>query len=350
MFVRLLLVILSFGIVSIGSKASPVEVGPGSIGLQTVQQHRKGDSLLLSELPALVRGWTDKCLIEERTSSERALECWQHAAEALKPYIKDLRGPLIDQVEQLQSTWLKRVEDLQLYRRKPVAQSVAAIVRPVSTRFNQSDPNRLAETAMCSSRKLGDYRTCLASPVKIGDGRYKFKLKQECTQGSIAAISTTDEKGRCLRRVISLSAESRSVTVSSTEVPEILDAIPFGDGDIYECYERRHENVSCDGATDYSQSASLGENLPKEQAHAAAQQKIKARQQKAAVKKRLRQADQKSERRKKVVVSDGQNQKRLKKREATEKAALEVTAEKQARPKSKNLMCILFGRSCAPKT
>ena len=349
MFLRLLCVSLSFGVLSIGSNASPVEIRPGSIGSQTVQQLRKADSLLLTELPVLVRGWTDKCLTEERAGSERALECWQRAAAALEPYLKDLHGPLIHQVEQLQSRWLRRVEDLQLYRRKPIAQNVAAVVRPVSTRFNQSDPNRIAETAMCSSRKLGDYRPCLAAPVKIGDGRYQFRLKPECTRGSIAAVGTTDEKGQCLRRVISLSAGNPSATVSSGDVPEILDAIPFGDGDTYECYARRHENVSCDGATAQSESASSAEILPKKKARPAVQQKFKARPEKVAVKKRLQQAEQKSQRRKKVVVANRQT-KNLKKREVTEKAALEVAAEKPSRRKSQNLMCILFRRSCAPNT
>lgn len=351
MFLRLLLVIMSIGVLSNASKASSVDARQGSIGSQTVQQMRKADSLLLTELPLMVRGWTDKCLSEERIGSERALNCWQHAAAALEPYLEELRGPLIDQVEYLQSTWLRRVEDLQLYRRKPVTKSAAAVVRPVSTRFNQSDPNRLAETAMCSSRKLGDNRTCLAAPVKIRDGRYKFSLKPECTQGSIAAIGTTDEKGRCLKRVISLSAGDRPVTVSSRAAPEILDAIPFGDGDTYECYARRHENVSCDGAAAEKEPSSLEENPPKKKARAAAvQQKVKTGQQEVAVKKRSQHADQKSQRRKKVVVANSQPKKRLKKQEATEKAALEVAAEKPARRKSRSLTCIVFGRNCAPNT
>jgi hypothetical protein len=244
MFLRLFLVSLSIGLLTDGSKAGPVEADPGSVEFQAVQQLRKADSLLLTELPVLVRRWTDKCLIEERISSERALDCWQRAAAALGPYLKDLRGTLIDQIEQLQATWLRRVEDLQSYRSTRAAQSAAAVVRPVSTRFDQSDPNRLAKTAMCSTRKLGDYRSCVAAPVKIGEGRYKLSLKPECARGSIAAIGTFDEKGRCLRRVISLSAGDQPVIVSSGAMPRVLDAIPFANGDTYECYARRHENMS----------------------------------------------------------------------------------------------------------
>jgi hypothetical protein len=100
--VRLLIASLSIGFLSSGPEAGPVEAGPGPSGSQAVQQLRKADSLLLTEMPALVRRWTDKCLIEERTGSEQALDCWRQAASALVPYLKDLRGPLIEQVEQLQ--------------------------------------------------------------------------------------------------------------------------------------------------------------------------------------------------------------------------------------------------------
>lgn len=347
MFLRLFLVSLSFGLLTIGSKASPVEAEPGSVEFQAVQQLRKADSLLLTELPVLVRRWTDKCLIEERISSELALDCWQRAAAALVPYLKDLRGPLIDQIEQLQATWLRRVQDLQSYRSTRAAQSLAAVVRPVSTRFDQSDPNRLAETAMCSTRKLGDYRSCVAAPVKIGEGRYKLSLKPTCARGSIAAIGTFDEKGRCVKRVISLSAGDQPAIVSSGAMPRVLDAIPFGNDDTYECYARRHENMSCNAASAPSESASSTE-VPKKKARSVMRQKIRAQQEKVALKKRFQEADQKSQRRMKVVAANGQAQKRLKKQQAGEKAALEVAAEKPVRRKSKGVLCVLFGHNCAP--
>ena len=336
---------LIIGFLSSGSEAGPVEAGPGP---QAVQQLRKADSLLLTEVPALVRTWTDKCLIEERNGSEPALDCWRQAAAALAPYLQDLRGPLINKVEQLQSTWLRRVEDLQSYRHAAAAAaSAAAVVRPVSTRFNQSDANRLAGTAMCSSRKLGDYRTCLVAPVKVGDGRYQLKLKAECARGSIAAVGVTDERGRCLRRVISLSAGDRPVLVSSRTEPRVIDAIPFGRGDTYECYARRHDNLSCDAASAQGNSASLIEDLPKKKARTVLRQKIRTGQ---AAKKALQQADKKPQRRKKVIAANGQTQKRLKKSQTAEKAALAAVADKPGRRKPKGVMCILFGRNCTPNT
>jgi hypothetical protein len=338
--VRVFTACLIIGFLSSASEAGPTEAG---LGPQAVQQLRKADSLLLTEVPALVRRWTDKCLIEERNGSEPALDCWRQAAAALGPYLKNLRGPLINQVEQLQSTWLRRVEDLQSYRHA----AAAAVVRPVSTRFNQSDANRLAGTAMCSSRKLGDYRTCLVAPVKAGDGRYQLKLKAECARGSIAAIGITDERGRCLRRVISLPAGDRPVLVSSTTEPRILDAIPFGRGDTYECYARRHDNLSCDAASAQGDSASSIEDLPKKKARTALRQKIRTGQ---AAKKASQHVDKKLQRRKKVITANGQTQKRLKKSPAAKKAALAAVADKPVRRKPKGMMCLLFGRNCTPNT
>jgi hypothetical protein len=343
---RLLVAGLSIGFLSSGSEAGPVEARPGPTGAQAVQQLRKSDSLLLREMPVLVRRWTDKCLIEERTGRERALDCWRQAASAVAPYLKDVRSPLMEQVEHLQSTWLRRVEDLQSYVNAAAAPSATAVVRPVSTRFNQSDPNRLAETAMCSSRKLGDYRTCLAAPVKIGDGRYKLKLKAECARGSIAAVAVTDDKGRCSRHVISLASGNRPVLVSSRARPRVLEAIPFGTGDTYECYARRHENVSCDAASAQRDSASV-EGLPKKKARTGVRQKIRTAQ---AAKKGSQHADLQPQRRKKIIVANSQALKRLKKSQATEKAALAAGADKPVRRKSKRVMCILFGHNCTPNT
>ena len=343
---RLLIAGLSIGFLSSGSEASPVEAGPGPTS-QAVQQLLKADSLLLTEMPVLVRRWTDKCLIAERTGRERALDCWRQAASAVAPYLEDGRSPLMEQVEQLQSTWLRRVEDLQSYRNAAAALSSAAVVRPVSTRFNQSDPNRLAETAMCSSRKLGDYRTCLAAPVKIRNGRYQLELKAECARGSIAAVAVTDDRGRCSRRVISLSSGNRPVLVSSRAQPRVLDAIPFGAGDTYECYARRHENVSCDAASAQRDSTSSVEDLPKKKARTAVRQKIRAAQ---AAKKGSQHADQQPLRRKKVIAANSQTLKRLKKSQTSEKAALAAGADKPVRRKSKRVMCILFGHNCTPNT
>jgi len=344
---RLLIAGLSVGFLSSGSEAGPIEAGPHPTGAQAVQQLRKADSLLLTEMPVLVRRWTDKCLTEERTGREQALDCWRQAASALGPYLKDVRSPLMQRVEQLQSTWLRRVEDLQSYRNAAAAASAAAVVRPVSTRFNQSDPNRLAETAMCSSRKLGDYRPCLAVPVKIGDGRYQLKLKAECARGSIAAVGVTDERGRCSRRVISLSSGNRPVLVSSRAQPRVLDAIPFGTGDTYECYARRHENVSCDAASAQGESTASVEDLPKKKARTAVRQKIKTAK---SAKKGSQHAEQQLQRRKKVIAANSQSLKRLKKSQAAEKTALAADADKPVRRKSKRVMCILFGHNCTPNT
>jgi hypothetical protein len=128
--------------------------GVGSPGAQSVQEQAKTDSLLITELPTLVRQLTDECLIEERASSDRALSCWDQAAQALDRYVSNLRGPLIEQVRRLQAMWRQRVADLESHRRA-VALRRTAIVRPASTRFNQLDPSRFARTPACSSNENG---------------------------------------------------------------------------------------------------------------------------------------------------------------------------------------------------
>jgi hypothetical protein len=101
--------------------------GVGSPDAQSVQEHGKADSLLITELPALVRKLTDECLIEERASSDRALSCWDRAAQALDRYVTSLRGPLNEQIRRLQAMWRQRVADLESHRRA-IAQSMTAIV------------------------------------------------------------------------------------------------------------------------------------------------------------------------------------------------------------------------------
>jgi hypothetical protein len=149
---RLLFAVLCIGVLSTACLAGPA--GIGSPGAQSVQEHGKADNLLISELPTLVRKLTDECLIEERASSDRALSCWDQAAQALDRYVGNLRGPLIEQVRRLQAMWRQRVADLES-RRRAVALRRTAIVRPASARFNQSDPDRFPGTPSCSSNENG---------------------------------------------------------------------------------------------------------------------------------------------------------------------------------------------------
>jgi hypothetical protein len=148
--------------------------------------------------------------------------------------------------------------------------------------------------------------------------------------------------------VISLSAGDQPVLLSSKAVPRILDAIPFGKGDTYECYERRYENMSCEAESAQGGAASLIKDLPKRKARVAVQQKSKTAK---AAQRPSQHADLKSQRRKKIIVANGQNQKRLKKSQTTQKAALvAVAGDKPVRRKSKGVICILFGHSCGPNT
>ncbi len=120
------------------------------------------------------------------------------------------------------------------------------------------DPDRLVATVGCSSIKLGNYKHCIGMPQSIGEGRFAFSLEKDCREGAIAAIAITDTEGKCVRRVTAIPPNGRSAAIESSGMPSVLDAIRF-QADVFECYARRHDNISCDGNTDYSdpQAASV---------------------------------------------------------------------------------------------
>lgn len=113
------------------------------------------------------------------------------------------------------------------------------------------DPDRLAATVGCSSIKLGNYKHCIGAPLSLGEGQFDFGLEKDCRESAIAAIAITDTKGRCVRRVTAIPSNGRSAVIESSAVPSVLDAIRF-QAEVFECYARRHDNISCDGNTDYS--------------------------------------------------------------------------------------------------
>jgi hypothetical protein len=151
-----------------------------------------------------------------------------------------------------------------------VMEPQAIAIEPVAARVDGPDPNRVAATAVCSSTSVGDYKYCLAPAQSIGANQFAFNLKSGCTTGSIAAVSTLDERGRCVRRVILLKGKTPAI-VQSYGGSRVIDAIAFQDR-LYDCYARRHENISCNGKIDYSdsqlraQSAVPIRKLPKKQA------------------------------------------------------------------------------------
>jgi hypothetical protein len=132
----------------------------------------------------------------------------------------------------------------------------AIAIEPVAAKVDGPDPNRVAATAVCSSTSVGDYKYCLAPAQFIGANQFAFNLKSGCTTGSIAAVSTLDERGRCVRRVILLKGKTPAM-VQSNGGSRVIDAIAFQDG-LYDCYARRHENISCNGRIDYSDYSRLG--------------------------------------------------------------------------------------------
>jgi hypothetical protein len=185
---------------------------------------------------------------------------------------------LEEKAEQLRSAWLMRARQLEPFVKNQVKPSQTPAIEPASvqkaaiekdeaavaavpdiavespaalSQHGGSDPRRLAETAGCSSTVLGDARKCLLEPVALKDGTYAFKIKPRCGSGVIAAIKTYDEDGRCIRRVVPIAPHRRSEPVMSSAEPAVLDAIRNRGQNTFECYYRRHENISCNGKIDY---------------------------------------------------------------------------------------------------
>jgi hypothetical protein len=72
----------------------------------------KADSLILVELPELVRKWTDICLEKERSRDRETTSCWLDAAKAINSHAAEVDAPLAKQINELQAAWLHRARDL----------------------------------------------------------------------------------------------------------------------------------------------------------------------------------------------------------------------------------------------
>lgn len=126
-------------------------------------------------------------------------------------------------------------------------------IQPAATSYDDPDPARLSQTQSCSSLALGNSMTCLNPPTRREDGTYVFTVKPNCSAGLLAAIGTTDGKGKCIRKVIKFSPEhKRSQAIESASAPVVLDAVPYRSQAGYACYTRRHNEISCDGKINYA--------------------------------------------------------------------------------------------------
>jgi hypothetical protein len=247
--------------------------------------YRKADAEnpLLEELKLVVTTWTEKCLREEKTKDYAdAGRCWRNGGRAIDEFTANRDGFLTqefaDKIEQLKMAWLRRSDQLEIPLVKAVKKEAAPMV-PKVTGNDGPDPNRLVETAGCSSTNLGDSKRCLREPASTGRNTYAFGLRSSCKAGVIAAIKTHDAEGKCIRKVVAiLPPESRSQNVRSYREPSVLDAISYHDAGTYECYARRHDQISCDGKVDYSTSPPVEEEM--------AQVKINGKSQRQALKKR----------------------------------------------------------------
>ena len=231
-------------------------------GLQSTH-YRKTDAEVpvLEDLQNLVTSWTERCLEREKKDARKAARCWKSGAAALAAFAGSrehvLPAQFATHVNQLQEAWDRRSAQIEA---TPVAAAVVPekastpLLDEDPSQFGHDgpDPGRLVETAHCSSTRLGDMRRCLRPPQSTGAGLYAFGARSSCSPGVIAAIKIYDESGRCIRKVVRIrSGKANSTPVRSHAEPEVLDAISFKSHAILECYARRHDQISCDGKTDY---------------------------------------------------------------------------------------------------
>jgi hypothetical protein len=235
--------------------------------------YRKSDAEnpLLDEMKLLVTTWTEKCLRKETAKKlAGAGRCWKGGAEAIREFTSEKKGLLSqqfkDEIAQLAAAWQLRSDQLEPYIVADAEDKPEAII-PTSmpagvAQSRGPDPRRLAETAMCSSIKLGDRRGCLRPPVAIGADTYVFGVKSNCSAGVVAAVKTYSPEGRCIRKVVVvMPTTGRSDEVTSHAEPGVLDAISYRDRETFECYARRHDEISCDGKTDYGASPAFEKSV-----------------------------------------------------------------------------------------
>ena len=368
------------------SASSPVEMDslPVAPRLSGLPAKELSPEQALEELEAMVRIRNEECLAKERADDPLgAGSCWKIGAEAVGDFTEAYSLPgkeLKQKLAELQATWIERAGQLEgridLHKeagikiepsslgrnQEPDEAPAVAVKEPVAVDEEESspasakhkkgpDPKRLSATAACSSATLGSKKGCVSAPVSRGGNLYQLRLSPNCSTGSIAAIGTTDEKGTCVREVVSLSAGEEQLVESYAE-PRVIDAIAY-EADYVQCYSRRHENISCDGKIDYDDAQTASKT---------------SRPQKTAAKKRVKkqkQASRKKKTRQKVKVAATETQtmpvKIRKTKRKTEKA-LKVTTNYTRKPelaqnarkqpaaadaqKKPSVQCMLFSKFC----
>jgi hypothetical protein len=298
-------------------------------------------------LERLVRERNEECIaLETANRPLDASQCWKTAADAVEQFTLTYRLPTRDletKLGELRSAWRKR--GAQLEGTPTEARVPVAAIEPATAHIDGPDPHRLSATAACSSTRLGANKHCLSSAVPNGGNEYSFRLNSECTGASLAAVSTINDQGRCLRRVILLDQENPAV-VHSHETPEVIDAVTFQDG-IYECYARRHENISCDGRIDYSDPG-----------NSVRPAEVKKPPKKETVRKKpRRKVEVTSSAPKKQSTKTARVKKRQPKKEATLKVTKNYTKKEEEPPAPKkprssenqngvSFRCLLFSKLC----
>jgi hypothetical protein len=350
---------------------APAKSDPASVKAKSPPVGERNPEKLLEDLEAMVRARNEDCLARERANDPLgAGSCWKAGAESVEEFVETQELPgkgLKEKLVELQATWIARAA--QLEGSGNPQQDAAVQIEPSSAHDSQEpekeqpqaiedkespaeavadhkgpDPHRLSATSACSSAALGSKKRCVSAPVSKKGNVYELQLNPDCDIRAIAAIGTTDEKGRCVRKVVSLSPGEEQV-VESYAAPTVVDAIAY-EPDYVQCYSRRHENVSCDGKIDYDDAQSAGKKVqePKQAAKKRTKKKTQASRKKvtkAKVATKEQPKPVKTAKKSETALKVSTNYTR--KPDVEQKAKKQPTADEQTKP---SFQCLLFSKLC----
>jgi hypothetical protein len=158
----------------IGFAAPAFAVEASHLSSQTVYADGKADSLLLSEIPETLEAWTRRCEGKERAKEPDTALCWRDAATALDRYTTGISSSLVEQVQQLQSAWLRRVAQLEEKQ-----------MRAFKTELRTTKPKPTA-----GAQPADDPHLAKKTPLKQSNIKKPARKTKKTPGGAVAAATT----------------------------------------------------------------------------------------------------------------------------------------------------------------
>lgn len=159
-------------------------------------------------------------------------------------------------IPQLESYLKTRVREL---TRQSKGENVQFTPAPADPQFDGAAAPRsiYAATVQCRSDQpgRGAPKSCVQSPVDLGNGKWRFKLASGCSNyGYRATIATHDDSGNCVRHVIAFERNGSSEIANTGAAPYVLDVIVINRGEdrgsdrssnMSMCYQDRQDGGTC---------------------------------------------------------------------------------------------------------